>query len=319
MNWKIKAAVQNACAALPIFREELYFNIQKTFGDPLNNPDPLDLIRAAADLAGLLQAAGSRVEGARIFEVGTGRRVDMPIGMFLAGAKSVTTVDLHRYLKPELVMRSLQRIRENRAKVTPFFARVADPRDFERRFDVLCSVAGFDDLIAKTHITYHAPADAAATGLPSGSFDLHISYTVFEHIPAAVLEAILKESNRLLTSDGVALHHIDLSDHFAQEGTITKINFLQYSSGQWASYADNQFAYHNRLRPGDYRAIYNAAGHNVWQWSPFIDPVSMTTLKAGFPIHSDFRDIPPEELCTDVLRVLSRPKQAKAHAAQPGL
>ena len=315
MNWKIKAAVQNACAALPVFREELYFSIQKTFGDPLNHPNPLDMVRAAADLAAVLNGAGHPIDGARVFEVGTGRRIDMPVGMFLAGAASTTTVDLHRYLRPELVMASLQRIVKHRAKITEFFAKVTNSSDFEHRFDVLSGISNFDELLAKTRIDYRAPADAANTGLPSASFNLHISYTVFEHIPAAVLEAILKESNRLLSPDGVALHHIDLSDHFAQEGAITKINFLQYSSKQWASYADNQFAYHNRLRPRDYRAIYEAAGQQIEQWSPSVDAVSLTTLKHGFPVHSDFRDLPPEELCTDMLRVLSCPVRARAQVA----
>jgi hypothetical protein len=104
MNWKIKAAVQNACAALPVGREHVYFGIQKLFGDVVRKPDPLQMMQGAAELTGLLEKAGRPVAGVRVFEVGTGRRIDMPLGLFLAGAKSVTTVDLQRYLRPELVL-----------------------------------------------------------------------------------------------------------------------------------------------------------------------------------------------------------------------
>jgi hypothetical protein len=159
-------------------------------------------------------------------------------------------------------------------------------------------------------VIYRAPSDAAATGLPNGSIDIHVSYTVFEHIPGPVLEAILRESSRLLSDNGFALHHIDLSDHFAQDGEITKINFLQYSPAEWESYAGNQFAYHNRLRPGEYRAIYEAAGHEVLEWIPHVDQDSITALTGGFPVHPGFGSHLPQELCTGVLQVISRPRKS---------
>jgi hypothetical protein len=314
MNWKIKAAVQNACAALPVFREEVYFGIQKVFGDVANKPDPIQMMGAAAEITELLQKAGRPVEGARVFEVGTGRRIDMPLGLFLAGAKSVTTVDLHCYLKPELVMACLGRIRDNRSQIRKFFVPLTNPVELDRRLDLLCSVTSFDDLITKTNVIYRAPSDAASTGLPDGSVDVHISYTVFEHIPGPVLVAILKESSRLLSDTGLALHHIDLSDHFAQDGEIDKINFLQYSQKEWDGYADNQFAYHNRLRPSEYCAIYDAAGHAVLEWIPHVDQQSMTALTKGFPVDPSFSSHPPQELCTAVLQVISRPMERQAPA-----
>jgi hypothetical protein len=173
--------------------------------------------------------------------------------------------------------------------------------------DLLFAASGFDDIMAKANVIYWAPSDAAATGLPAGSVDIHLSYTVFEHIPGLVLEAILREATRLLSDTGLALHHIDLSDHFAQDGQITKINFLQYSQREWDSYANNQFAYHNRLRASQYRAIYEAAGHEVLTWKPMVDQESMTALESGFPIHSTFDGQPAAELCASGLQVISRP------------
>ena len=309
MNWKIKAAVQNACAALPAFQEQAYFKVLKAFGDLHNKPDPMEMLGAAAELAEMIQKAGTNVEGARVFEVGTGRRVDMPLGFFLAGAASVTTCDLHRYMKPELVMSSFSRMKARREEIRALFAPITNPGELDRRLDMFCSISGFDELLAKTNIKYHAPADAAATGLPAGSIDIHTSYTVFEHIPAPVLSAILVEAGRLLSPQGVALHHIDLSDHFSQADGITKINFLQYSEAEWEKYAGNQFAYHNRLRPSHYREVYAAGKQNVQQWLPSVDPVSMKALQNGFPINPEFRQYPPEELCTTVLQVVSHPQR----------
>lgn len=309
MNWKIKAAVQNACAALPAFQEQAYFNVLKAFGDLHNKPDPMEMLGAAAELVEMIQKAGTDVEGSRVFEVGTGRRIDMPLGFFLAGARSVTTCDLHRYMKPELVMSSFGRMKTRRDEIRALFAPITNPRELDRRLDIFSAISGFDELLAKTNIKYLAPADAAATGLPTGSIDIHTSYTVFEHIPAPVLSAILLEAGRLLSPQGVAVHHIDLSDHFSQADGITKINFLQYSTAQWDKYAGNQFAYHNRLRPSQYREVYAAGMQNVKQWIPMVDPVSMKALQSGFPIDSEFRQHSPEELCTTVLQVVSHPQR----------
>jgi hypothetical protein len=191
----------------------------------------------------------------------------MPLGLFLAGAKSVTTVDLHRYLRPELVLSCVDRIRNHRAQVRDFFLPFCDPTELDQRMDLLFAASGFDDIMAKANVIYWAPSDAAATGLPAGSVDIHLSYTVFEHIPGPVLEAILREANRLLSDSGLALHHIDPSDHFAQDGQITEINFLQYSQKEWDSYANNQFAYHN-LRLSCVQAGWKLSRDQEWDRPP---------------------------------------------------
>jgi len=41
-------------------------------------------------------------------------------------------------------------------------------------------------------VDYHAPADAAKTGLPDESADLHFSFSVFEHLPIDTMKDILR-------------------------------------------------------------------------------------------------------------------------------
>ena len=308
MNWKLKADVQRGCAALPWGGEDVYYLLQRAFGDVQRNPHPLSMLEECARLVHCVREAGLSVEGKRMLEVGTGRRLDMPIGFYLAGAASTITLDLHRYLKPGLVMGGIDEIRRNRELVRGYFAPLTETSGLERRLEAVCSVRKFADLPGLTHIDYRAPGDAAATGLPAGSIDIHTSYTVFEHIPRPVLKAILMEANRVLAPDGVALHHIDPSDHFAQvDGAISPINFLQFSPQQWANYAGNQFAYHNRLRADGYAEIYRECGHEILQWTPKLDGRCRKLLDDGFPLDPEFRGIPPNGLCTTVLHVLSRP------------
>lgn len=81
-------------------------------------------------------------------------------------------------------------------------------------------------MLSEVNIVYLAPADAANIGLPDGSVDYHISTTVFEHIPREDIEWILKEAKRILKDDGIAIHFIDLSEHFQhQDKSISTITF----------------------------------------------------------------------------------------------
>jgi SAM-dependent methyltransferase len=308
MNWKLKSAIQRSCASLPAGQESLYYFLQRTLGSLRRPPDPLPMLSECARLVRLLADSGVEAQGARVMEVGTGRRLEMPIGFYLAGARSVITFDLHRYLKPELVMQSVAAIRANRETVTEYFGECEGLLD---RLDLLCSTTNFSELIELTRIEYRAPADAAATGLPDGSIDIQMSYTVFEHIPGEILKAILMEANRILAPDGVALHHIDPSDHFSHEDpSISSINFLQFPRQQWDYYADNQFAYHNRLRADEFSDIYEECGHRIAQWIPKVDQRSIELLRNGFALDAQFRGKPADILCTTVLQVLSRPRSS---------
>lgn len=311
MNWRLKSLVQRTCAHLPIASEAAYYGLQRAFGSLRNPTPPWEMFLAAADLVHWLGESGISVQDARVMEVGTGRRIDLPLGLFLCGADSVDTFDLHPYLKPKLVGGTIDFIRKDREKVAQIFSGVANPEDVMKRIDVLCSAANVADMMDAANIRYHAPADAAHPGLPRGSIDIHISYTVFEHIPGKIIRNIELGGRRTLAPNGVLLHHIDPSDHFAHEDhSIPAINFLQFSDEQWKRYASNQFAYHNRLRAEEYRRIFDECGYEIIRADEFVDPKALETLKSGFPLDEQFRGMDPAVLACTVCRYLARPRAA---------
>ena len=115
MNWKLKSAIQRACGALPWGSDGIYYGIQRVFGRLREPEPPLAMLSEAANLARWLQDAGVPVTGKRILEVGTGRRVDLPFGLFLAGAGPIYTCDRHPYLRLSLVSRSVKYMCAHRA------------------------------------------------------------------------------------------------------------------------------------------------------------------------------------------------------------
>ncbi len=309
MNWKVKAAIQRTCGMLPAGSETVYYGLQRTFGTLRRPTPPTSMIEEAASLSSWLTQAGLSLRDARVMEVGTGRRLDLPFGFFLAGAGAIHTFDLHRYLKPQLVQGSLNFIQAQRTLVENILAPVIDAQSLSMRLDKLKKARGVDEAMSIAGIQYYAPADAARTNLPARSIDVHTSYTVFEHVPGNVLREILVEARRLLAPGGVVLHHVDPSDHFAHDDpSISSINFLQFSEDAWRNLAENQFAYHNRLRADSYKTLFEECGYEVLRWDEALDLRALALLEQGFPLHPQFRDIDQRTLCCSVLRVLARPR-----------
>lgn len=309
LNWKLKSLIQRACSTLPAGQEQVYYFLQKHFGSLRRPPDPMPNLRDAVKIVTELKDLGFSLEGKRVMEVGTGLRLDMPTAFYLLGAEAVDTFDLHRYLRPELVMRTVEAMLRHQDEILERFSGVTNPDGLGERLRRLQSVKTIEDLRKCANITYHAPANAASTGLPDHSVDLQFSYTVFEHIPGDILRRILLECTRVLKSDGLACHHIDPSDHFAHDDpSISLINFRRFYQQEWDKYNGNQFAYHNRLTVTDYEKIYADVNHEIVQWKTWRDERSLRELAAGFPLAAEFQQIPADVLATVVVRATTRPR-----------
>ena len=183
---------------------------------------------------------------------------------------------------------------------------------FIERMDMIDSLKEMPEkFLSEANIQYLAPADAADTGLPDASMDYHISTTVFEHISRVDIKRILKEAKRILKDDCIAIHFIDLSDHFQhqhqhQDNSITSINFLRYSEKEWDKIAGNEFAYCNRLRASDYLVLFKDSGFDVCRQEGQEDKEAREALRKGFVVDERFREYSVDELCVTQLRVAMR-------------
>jgi SAM-dependent methyltransferase len=306
VTWRTKAAIQRALSRLPIGSEAVYYQLQRRFGNLRHPESPLTMFReAAAPIFAELRDYGCPVEGARVLEVGTGHRIHMPLAFYLAGADSIVTLDLHPILKRDLVMQSVAELTEHQDEVARLFQSVADPDGVSRRLRKLADAQSFQELARIMRLEYLSPADATATNLPDHSVDIHFSYTVFEHIPGQV--SILREASRLVTKSGLICHHIDLSDHYSHaDPSISKINFLRFSSEQWRSIDNDRFGYQNRLRADDYAEIYREAGQRILKWIDGVDPIALEGIRKGFPLAPEYQSVEASRLCTVFVRVISR-------------
>lgn len=285
----------------------LYYALQRTAGGLRpGKSDPRYWFRDAAAMVEWARAAGREVTGGRVLEVGTGRMVNIPTALWLCGAAQIVTVDLHRYLSGALVAESQRYVREHEAEVAHLFGAEAERPLFQERLRQLSHYSGdLAGLLRLMNVEYVAPGDAAHLRLPDHSFDYHISYTVLEHIPADIILQILTEARRVLRPGGLLIHFIDPSDHFSHDDpSITAINCLQFSPGEWHKWAGNQFMYHNRLRAHEYLALFEQVGVHLLRQAQMADERSLQALKNGFRLAAEFQGLGPEELAITNLRVM---------------
>jgi SAM-dependent methyltransferase len=296
MYWKRKALIQRGLAAIPrAVGDPLYYTLQRRFGG-LRQPDWYYALDQARRIVANIERHHRRIDGAAVVELGTGRTLNVPIGLWLCGVAEIVTLDLHKYLQPKMVHDLLAYIGSRRDAITQLFAPYSKTESFQRRLEVLLN-AGPDvnALCSSMRVRYLAPADGTALTVPTQSVDFHVSTTVLEHIPPDVLRHILLEARRVLRNDGLLIHGINLSDHFAHaDPTITSVNFLQFTEAEWASYAGNRFMYHNRLRIDDYEALFEGAGFTILSKVASIDERAVAHLRAGFRLADRFRGKTPE-------------------------
>lgn len=299
MHWKMKARIQHAISMLPASASYgAYYWVQRRFGS-LKRWNPVCKLVAGIETCRRLEAHGSSPRGKVFFEVGTGRVPLAPLAFWLLGAERTVTIDLNPYLKEELIVDSLRFMAERRDEMASLFgpsldhARLDEVLKFGRQ-----PQPSMDEFFEMCGIQYIAPGDAADSGLPPNSVDVHTSYTVFEHIPPDVLRAILVEGNRITRDDGLFVHKIDFSDHFSHtDRRICAVNFLQFSDRQWERFAGNRFMYMNRLRHADYVQLFESVGQEVISTEPNTDVRSLESLRTGrVQVDHRFRTRSEEEL-----------------------
>ncbi|MHA1360536.1 MAG: class I SAM-dependent methyltransferase [Candidatus Helarchaeota archaeon] len=303
MKWKKKAAIMRACSRLP-FGNKIYKWGQKRFGRL--RADPMKRLPAQVKMACWLNEQGMGIENCTFFEVGTGHIPLVPIGFFLSGAGRIITVDLHRRIDWGLTRESLEWIALHRYEIESIYkGNIVSEDIFNERFEIIVKEWRTPErFLKKAHIVYLAPLDATNCPLPENSVNCHFSITTLEHIPEAVLRGIFSEARRILKPKGIAIHFVDLSDHFShQDDTISSINFLKFSESEWNRLAGNEYAYCNRLRASDYFKIFSDLRFQVLRKEIEVDFKELHDLNK-ITLYKKFRHYEPKVICSNSLHIM---------------
>jgi len=119
-----------------LIRDEL-IGLQYRAGDP----------RSLVEMVRWLSQQGMSVEGASLFEVGTGHIPLVPIGFSLSGTAQTITVDLHRRIDCGLTRDSLEWKATHRSDVWALYDGLVAESVFNERFNLLVRIAMLNKII----------------------------------------------------------------------------------------------------------------------------------------------------------------------------
>jgi SAM-dependent methyltransferase len=306
MNWRIKGLVQGTLSLLPA-GARINDLLQRTIGG-LSNFEANVEMKITADwkvLMSHMTELGVNPRGLKYVEVGTGWYPTLPLCYSLAGAESCTTFDVSRHMSGELTLRLIKVL----GNKLPAIAE-ASGRTFKEVFtdySRLARCTAIPELLRSARVQYFAPADAAHTGLPSGSIDVVYSNSVLEHLPLDTLRAIMRESLRILKPSGLCIHSANCGDHYAYfDRKITAINYLQYSSKRWRLW-NNSLLFQNRLRPQDFLEIAENEGFCIIL-AKFKSKPELLRAISEMKIAPEFSRYPPDQLACTSIDFVGRPK-----------
>jgi hypothetical protein len=284
--------------------DSLYRGLQRRFGTL--DVDPSSRLDDFMEMAKWLENDGIEIDGARVVEVGTGHMPTMSL-LFALGGASVTTVDQNRRLQWDLTSGVVSWLVEHRGEVVGALPTEALRERFDERIGIIEELSDSTETLEALGVEYIAPGDPSELSFGDGEVDVHFSTTELEHLSKGVLAETLIEASRVVGDSGVALHFVDLSDHFAhQDETISEVNFLQFSESEWDRLAGNQYSYCNRLYVSDYTRMIGDAGLVVTRDDREVDERSKQALSDGMQTDDAFANMETDELATTSYRSMAR-------------
>jgi SAM-dependent methyltransferase len=184
--------------------------------------------------------------------------------------------------------------------VPPYREMVAALRAEALRTPSIDAVDTIQEILQATGATYGTDGLAALRRIPDRSVDFVWSQAVLEHIRRRDFSAVMTELRRILRTDGVCSHRVDLQDHLGGQ-----LNNLRFPEWFWEDevVARSGF-YTNRLRFEEMLGLFREAGFapdviTVERWPALPTPRKKLAKR--------FRDMSDEELRVSAFDVILTP------------
>jgi SAM-dependent methyltransferase len=309
MRWKYKAAIQSSLSKLPYGRR-IYFLGQR-LGGRLKHFRIESRLQYAEYFLKNISEIGESIKGKKVVEIGTGWAPILPLVFWIVGAESINTYDVARWLRPNLIKKSIKQLeiiyrpyKNNQANLKDFHDEIQINR-LKILEDITSTKLKPSEILKSCNILYQAPVDTGNLALGDSSVDIVFSNLVLELIPVNELKRLFTESYRILRPNGIMMHLIDTKDQFASgDSSINSINFLQYSEKEFSRY-NSEICFQNRLRTSSYYKLITDCNFSILKFISQVDERSLREYP-NMRINNDFRGISPEELCTKSVFILAR-------------
>jgi SAM-dependent methyltransferase len=250
--------------------------------------DPDIVVDRAVRVADAARTGAAPIVGARLVEIGPGHSLGVALSLLLAGAAHVDAVDTVRYAASQPDPRSFIELWRRATEAGLVHATLDAAPEAELA-------------PAAARLEYQVVDGREGWPFPEQSKDVVYSFSVLEHVRD--LRGLLEESARVLRPGGLSIHTIDLRDHYNLGTGENWLEFLEFEDWQWERMTSARFAWCNRMRAPELRALFA----EVFELVEFTEEVC--ALPAGFDrrrVASRFQGFGPEELSVASVSVVGR-------------
>lgn len=297
LKWQRRIAANSVKACIP-FQTPLR-KLKHSINPPVPGRHHELVLDGIAEQIAMIRAAGGRIEGARVLEIGSGWIPVAPLIYRIAGAREVVLSDQHRLLHPRSVQAAADFLLERKGRLARELgieeARVSGVLDVPMQ-------GSLDAMLGALGLRYVVPLNGETL---NGKVDLAYSHTVLEHIPPAALAEIFALVRDRLGKGGLFCNGIDNSDHRrSYDEDLSIIDFLRYSERTWNMQCINPQDYTNRLRHSDYLGLLEDAGFRLLDTQVYVAQDALAGIKPD-KLPERFRNKSAEDLCTTWSLVLA--------------
>jgi SAM-dependent methyltransferase len=164
----------------------------------------------------------------------------------------------------------------------------------------ISNMQSIEEILSSCSSHYLTTGLSSLRYIPSQSVDFIWSHAVLEHVRRADFLDIMLELRRIVRSNGICSHQIDLRDHLGEA-----LNNLRFTEQIWESdWMANSGFYTNRIQYSQMIDLFQKANFQVKvievkRWDKLPTPKSKMT--------KEFKSISDEELCVCEFSVILKP------------
>lgn len=315
MKWTTKWGILWSLAHLPGGRR-LHECMLRRHGE-LAALEKSSRFQNAMEIVSTVQQHLGGVEGKNVVEIGTGWVPAVPLAFALCGAR-VQTFDVRRLSDARLYQRTVDELGRNATHLAQA-AKVSE-LEIQRRLKIIVDSVTLEEALSKLGGSYTAPVDTCQLPMADDAADVVISSLVLQCIPAHLLRSVLRETWRVLSPRGVAVHRIRLTDEYAAgDPQRNHFEYLQYSQATWDRWYNHRLKHQNRLRASQFSTLFENVGFECLERSAAVDSDSIPILKK-LGVDSSFAQLDWADLATVCMSVVLRkwsPQAARVNDVAP--
>ena len=230
MKWRIEARILRALDAIPLGDSLHYLAQRRLVGSfPISDERLERERRYAREHLSVLHNA-KPLESVSALEFGAGRHLAASMAMIAAGVHDVTTTDVSRLVRPDLVRDAARRLGD------PELRQLPEAEDLGTALEAI-------------GLRYRLTPPSTFAGVEDHCVDLVFATSVLEHVPEEEISSLLSEAKRVMTPTGRLSLIVDYKDHYSySDPSLPRFHFLSIPRQQWFSRFSPPNHFQNRLR-----------------------------------------------------------------------